>query len=175
MGRLLNGSVVVLMVTSSPRGLMLHATPPRSFAARAPVPCGRPLLTPASTQETLKHSKCVWLSLLWRSLFLSLDSDAHKGFVCTLPASLVWGLILNAISPILQSCSLLLCPWTGVSFSCGIQCSPVDGCLPSAGCDFGVLAEVEARSSTPPSWQLWFTYCIVTIFKKIKLMSHVIA
>ena len=55
----------------------------------------------------------------------------------------VWGLILNAILPLLLSCwgfsSALGC---GVPFFGGIQRSPVDECS-AASCSFGVLAEDE--------------------------------
>ena len=68
---------------------------------------------PSNTQRQ------VWLSLLWKSLSLSLDSDAHKGFVCTLPASLA-GMRFNSkcnFSHPTVLFGLLLCPWTWGIFS----------------------------------------------------------
>ena len=146
MGRLLNGSVVVLMVTFSRRTYPAHHTS-QVFCSQRPCPCGRPLLTPASTgdPQTLKgrsgsvscgsHCPFPWILMHTRALFAP---SQHLWQV--------WGLILNAISPILPSCSgFSFAPGRGVSFLGGIQCSPVDGCSP-AGCDFGVLAEVECTS-----------------------------
>ena len=51
----------------------------------------------------------------------------------------VWGLILNAIPPLLPSCpGLSFALGHGVSFFGGIQHSPVDGCS-SVSCNFAVL------------------------------------
>ena len=51
----------------------------------------------------------------------------------------VWGLILNAISPLLPPCwGLSFAVGHGVSFFGCIQHSPVDGCS-AASCNFGVL------------------------------------
>ena len=59
----------------------------------------------------------------------------------------VWGLILNAIFPLLLSC----CGFTfafggGVSFFDGIQHSLVDGCS-AASCNFGVLTWEDEHTS----------------------------
>ena len=52
----------------------------------------------------------------------------------------VWGLILNAILPLLLSCwGFSFALGRGVSFFDGIQRSPVNGCL-AASCNFGILA-----------------------------------
>ena len=51
----------------------------------------------------------------------------------------VWGLSLNAISPLLPSCwGFSFALGRGVSFFGGIQHSPVDGCS-AASCNFGIL------------------------------------
>ena len=145
-GRLLGGSVVVLMVTSSKRTYAARHTS-QVGCSQSPCPCGRPLLTPASTgdPQTLKgrpgsvscggHCSFPWILMHTRAL------SAPSQHLWQ-----VWGLILNAVSPILPSCSgfsfVLGC---GVSFLGGIQRSPIDGC-PAASCDFGVLAEDELTS-----------------------------
>ena len=55
----------------------------------------------------------------------------------------VWGLILNAISPLLPSCwGFSFDLGCGISFFDGIQHSPVDGCS-AVSCNFGVLAGDE--------------------------------
>ena len=78
---------------------------PRSAAPRAPVPQGSPQLTRASTGDTQTQ---VLLSLLW-------GPGAHKILCISEPSEhlwQVWGLILNAILPLLPSCwEFLLCPW----------------------------------------------------------------
>ena len=51
----------------------------------------------------------------------------------------VWGLILNAVSPLLPCCWGFFALGHGVSFFGGIQHSPVNGCS-AANCNFGVLA-----------------------------------
>ena len=59
----------------------------------------------------------------------------------------VWGLILNAISPLLPPCwGLSFAVGHGVSFFGCIQHSPVDGCS-AASCNFGVLTGVDERTS----------------------------
>ena len=58
----------------------------------------------------------------------------------------VWGLILNAVSPLLPCCWGFFALGHGVSFFGGIQHSPVNGCSAMC-CNFGVLAgEDESRS-----------------------------
>ena len=63
-----------------------------------------------------KHSnpqRLVWLSLLWRSMLLSLGPDAHKVlFVCSKHLWWLWGLILKVIACLLLSCC-------GFSFALG--------------------------------------------------------
>ena len=69
----------------------------------------------------------------------------------------VWGLILNSISPLLPSCwgfcFVLECR---VSFLCGTQHSPVDGCS-TESCNFGVFTGEDEWTSfystiLPESW-----------------------
>ena len=59
----------------------------------------------------------------------------------------VWGLILNVISPLLQSCwGLSFALGHGVIFCSGSQHLPLNGCL-AVSCNFGVLAgEHECKS-----------------------------
>ena len=71
----------------------------------------------------------------------------------------VWGLILNAVSPI------LLCCWgfsfvlgRGVSFCGGIQHSPVDGCS-AASCNFGVLTGEDECTSFCSTIFLTTSFC----------------
>ena len=59
----------------------------------------------------------------------------------------VWGLILNAISPLLPSCwGFSFALGCGVSFFGGIQHSPVDSCS-AAICNFGVLTGEDEHIS----------------------------
>ena len=59
----------------------------------------------------------------------------------------VWGLILNAISPLLPSFwGFSLALGREASFFGGIQNSPVDGCS-AASCTFGVLAGEDEHIS----------------------------
>ena len=63
----------------------------------------------------------------------------------------VWGLIRNAVLPLLPSCwgsSFAL--GRGVSFFGGIQHSPVNGCL-VVSCSFGVLAGEDECTFFYPS------------------------
>ena len=72
----------------------------------------------------------------------------------------VWGLILNAVSPLLPSCwGLSFALGHGVSFFGGIQHSPVDGCS-VVSCNFGVLTGENECTSF---------YC--TILDAMKLSS----
>ena len=138
MGRLLCGSVVGLMATSSKRAYATHCVT-QVCCTQSPCPCGRPLLTRTSTEDTQTQ---FWLSLCgfsgsWRAQGL-LEPSEHLWQV--------WGLILNAISPLLPSCwGFSFALGCGVSFSGGIQPSPVDGCS-AASCNFGILAEDESTS-----------------------------
>ena len=97
--------------------------------SQSPRLCSRPLLTWTSAGDAQTQ---FWLGVWW-----------------------VWALIPNAISPLLLSCwGFSFALGCGVSFSGGIQPSPVDGCS-AASCNFGVLAgAVSTCPSTPPSWSL---------------------
>ena len=100
---------------------------------QSPCPCSRPLLTRTSTGDTQ--------TLKGRSGSLSVVSPAvHK--VLFEPSEClwkVWGLILNAILPLLPSCwRFTFALGRGVSFFGGFQHPPVNGCS-TASCDFGSL------------------------------------
>ena len=98
------GSMVGLMATPSKRA---YATP-RSVAPRAPAPAAVPCwLVPP--QETLKHSS--------GSVSVgSLGLDMHGVFGPSEHLWWVWGLILNAILPLLPSC------WSfSFAFGCGVS------------------------------------------------------
>ena len=97
-----DGSVVELMVTSSKRACAI----PRSMAPRAPAPAAVHCW-PVPPQETLKHSS-VSESGSWCAHGLFEPPECHWQ---------VWGLILNAISPLLPSC------W-GFFFALGHGVSP---------------------------------------------------
>ena len=107
---------------------------------QSPFPCGRPLLisTCAGDTQTLKSrfgSVPVGFPAVQKVLFMPSE--------CLWS---VWGLILNAISPLLPSCwSFSFAYGCGVSFFGGIQHSLVDGCS-AASCNFGALAEDECTS-----------------------------
>ena len=95
-------------------------------------------------QETLKHSKAG----LAQSLVVSLGPGAHK--VLFVPSKHLWkvcGLILNVILPFLPFCwGLSFALGCGVSFSGGIQNSPVNGCS-AVSPNFGVIVEEDERTS----------------------------
>ena len=99
MGRLLYGSVVGLMATSSKRAYATRCVT-QVCCTQSPCLCGRPLLTHTSAGDTQ--------TLKGRSGSVSVGSlgtDVQKSLVepskCLWQ---VWGLILNAISPLLPSC-----------------------------------------------------------------------
>ena len=98
-------------------------------------PCGRPLLTRATTGDT-QTLKGRFYSMSVGSL----DPGAHK--VVFEPSEhlwWVWDLILNTILPLLPSCrGFSFARGCGVSIFGVIQRSPVDGCS-AASCNFGVL------------------------------------
>ena len=106
---------------------------------QSPCPCGSPLLTRTSTGDA-QTQFCLSLcgvpgSWCAQSLFEPFKSLWWE-----------WGLILNAILPLLPSCwgfSFVL--GCGVSFFGGFQHSPVYGCS-AALCDSGVLTEDEHMS-----------------------------
>ena len=84
-------------------------------------------------QETLRHSKAGLAQPLWGLLVHQVLFDPPKHLWW------VWGLILNAILPLLPSCwGFSSALRRGVSFFAGSQHSPVDGCS-AVSCDFGVL------------------------------------
>ena len=109
----------------------LHQT--HVCCTQSPFPCGRPLLisTCAGDTQTLKSrfgSVPVGFPAVQKVLFMPSE--------CLWS---VWGLILNAISPLLPSCwSFSFAYGCGVSFFGGIQHSLVDGCS-AVSCNFGAL------------------------------------
>ena len=119
-----------------------NATPPRSAAARAPVPVAGHCW-PMPFQETLKHSKAG----LAQSLVGSLGPGMHKVlFETSEHLWKPWGLILSVIfsPPTLVEASLL--PLDVGSFLGRIQHSPVSGCS-AVSCSFGVLRGEDERMS----------------------------
>ena len=146
-GRLLNGSMVRLMATSSRRT--------KAILCASQLCCNQNLVPatghcwPMPPQEMLKHSKA---GLAQSSVGVTAPfpgSWCAQGF-CLHPLSIcgryeVW--FLNVISPLLPSCwGFPFALGCEVSFSGGIQFSPVDGCS-AAGCDFGVLAGEDEHMS----------------------------
>ena len=131
---LLDDSMVRLIVTSSKRA---YATCCANHVCctQRPCPCGRPLLTHTSTgdSQTLK-GKSGLVSVG------SLGPGAHKVlFEPSEHLCWVWGLILNAILPLLSSrWGFSFALRHGIYFPGGIQHSPVNGCS-AASCNFGVL------------------------------------
>ena len=154
--------MVGLMATSSKRACAI----PRSAVPRAPAPCSRPLLTRTSVGDTQ--------TLKGRSSSVSVGFPGAHNVLFEPSESLwwVWGLILNAILPLLPSCwgfsFALAC---GVSFFGGIQHSPVDGCS-AVSCNFGVLQEkMSACPCTLPSWICQKLIC--SIYKRnLSLPKH---
>ena len=75
----------------------------------------------------------------------------------------LWGLILNTISPVLPSCSgFSFALGNGISFSGGIQHSPVDSCL-AASCSFGVLAGGNECTSYYPAMCHFVSYFVLVM------------
>ena len=105
MGRLLGGSVVGLMATSSKRAYATHHSS-QVCCSQNTCPPGRSLLTHASTGDNQTDRQMqAWLSLLWESRLLSLSPGAHK--VLSVPFKCLWyvcDFILNAIVPLLLIC-----------------------------------------------------------------------
>ena len=129
-------SMVGLLETSSNKDLS-HT---QVCCTQSPCPCGRPLLTHTSTgdSQTLKG----------RSGSVSAGAPStHKAlFEPSNCLWQVWGLIPNAISPLLPSCwGFSFALGHGVSFFGGIQPSPVDSCS-AVSCTFGVLTGDECTS-----------------------------
>ena len=86
MGHLLSDSIMELMMTSFKRTYAPHHTS-EDGAARAPIP----LQATADPWLHRRHSdiqRQVWLSLLWRSLLISLGLSAHK--VLLVPSKHLW-------------------------------------------------------------------------------------
>ena len=124
------------MVTSSKRA---YATP-SSAAPRAPVPVAGQCWT-VPLQETFKHSKAGLTQALWGLLVCTRFCLSPWAFWW------VWGLILNAVLPLLPSCwGFSFALGCGVSFSGGIQHSPVDSCS-AASFNFGVLVGEDEHMS----------------------------
>ena len=144
------GSIVGLMVTSSKRAYAITQV----CCIQSSCPCGRPLLTHTST-------------LKGRSGLVSVGSPAVHKVLFELSEHLwwVWGLFLNAISPLLPSCwgfSFVL--GHGVSFFGGIQHSHVE-------CFYQwvvILEFLQEKMSACPSkeifssikrrWWWWFSH-----------------
>ena len=131
MGYLFSGSMVGLSHLAS-----------QVCCSLSPCPHGRPLLTPASADTQTRNGRS-------GSVFVgSLGPGASKVFFeLSKRFWLVWGLILNVISPLLPSCwGFSFAPECGLSFFGGIQHSPVDGCS-ALSCNFGVLAGKDECTS----------------------------
>ena len=116
------------------------------YYTQSPYPCSRPLLTRTSSGDTQTQ---FWLSLCevsgsWCAQGLFEPSE-HLWWV--------WGLILNAFSPLLLSyLGFSFALGCGVSFFGGTQHSPVDGCS-AVSCNFGVLrGEEECTSFYSATW-----------------------
>ena len=124
---------MVCLLSSSMVGLMCHTS--QVCCSQSPCPCGRPLLTHASAEntQTLKGrfvSVCCGMPSSW----------CTQGFVWVLQASLV-GMRFDSkhnFAPPTILLGLLLCPCTWGIFFGGIQHSPIDGISP-VSCSFGVL------------------------------------
>ena len=150
-GHLLGDSVVRLMVTSSKRAYATHYVT-QVCCTHSLCPWDRPLLTHTSAEDTQ--------TLKGRSGSASvgpLSPDVHK-FLFEPPGHLwqVWGLILNAILPLLPSFwGFSFALEHGVSFLGGIQHSPVDG-FSAVSCNFEVLiGEDDCTSFYSAIWCLW--------------------
>ena len=113
-GRLLSGSTVGLMVTSSKRAYATCCMKQVCFS-QSPCSCSRPLLTHASTGDTQ--------TLIGRSGSVCVGSGSWctQGFVCALRTSLVgmgFGSKCDFIPPTILL-GLLLCRWMwGIFFWC---------------------------------------------------------
>ena len=89
--RCLLGSSIVRLMTISFKRTYATCLASQDCCCQSPCPCCRPLLTCASSGDT---QRLVWLSLLWRSMLLSLGPDAHKVlFVRSKHLWWLWGLI----------------------------------------------------------------------------------
>ena len=137
--------------------------------SQSPCPCSRPLLIHAYTGDT--HA------LKGRSGSVSVGPPgpgAHK--VLFEPSKLlrwVWGLILNAILPLLPSCwGFSFTLEHGVSFFGGTQHSPINGCS-AVSRNFGVLTEDETSFySTILSSSMYVVCIYVIIFTYLYLVHY---
>ena len=130
-----SGSSMVGLMANSSKTAYATGCVTHVYCTQSPCPCSRPLLTHASTgdSQTLKgRSGSVSVG--------SLSPGAQKVlFELTEHLWKVLSLILNMISPLLQSClGFYFALGCGVSFFGEIQHSPVNGCS-AASCNFGVL------------------------------------
>ena len=107
---------------------------------QSPCPCSSPLLTHTSAGDTQTQ---FWLSLCGVS-----GSWCTQGlFESSKSLWRVWGLIINAIFPLLPSCwGFSFALGHGASFFDGIQHSPVDSCS-AVSCNFGVLTGEDEHTS----------------------------
>ena len=161
-----------LMVTSSKRA---YATcyVRQVCCNQSPCSCSRPLLTHASTEDTQTvkgRSGSVSMGPLGTGAY-SILFGPSKSLWC------VCGLILNVISPLLPSCwGFSFALGCGVSFSGGIQHSPVNGCS-AVSCNFGVFTGGD-KCTFFFSAILWsiliYTQTITsyTISRKSRLVPH---
>ena len=119
-----------------------HLTSQVCFS-RSPCPWGRPLLTPASADTQTLNSRSGSVSVG------SLGPGANKVFFELSKCFwLVWGLIVNAVSPLLLSCwGFSFGLGRGLSFFGGIQHSPIDGVQQWVA----VLEFSQEKMSTRPS------------------------
>ena len=131
-----DSSMVGLMATSSKRAYAI----PRSAAPRAPDPAaGHCWLV--SLHRRHSHTQWqVWLSLRGVSWWAQVLFEPSE---CLW---LVWGLILNVISPLLSSCWGFFAFGHGLYSFGGIQHSPVNGCS-AVSCNFGVVTGEDELTS----------------------------
>ena len=139
-GHLLSGFTFGLMATSSKRIYAVHCAS-QVCCSQSPCPRCRPRLTGASAGDTQRFS------LLWGSLLPFPGSWWHK--VWFAPSEClwqVWGLILNAIAPLLPSCCNFSFAFGHRVYFGGFQHSPVDD-YSTASCDFGVFTGEDEHTS----------------------------
>ena len=136
---LLGGSMVGLMATSSKRSYATGCVT-QVCRTQSPCLCGRPLLTPASTEDTqIPRGRCgsvsvgSWVLLLTRFCWALQTSLAGMGFDSNRDFAPPTFLLSFALGH-------------GISFFGGIQHSPVNGCS-TVSCNFGVLVWEDERTS----------------------------
>ena len=130
------------MATSSKRAYATRCVT-QVCCTQSPCLCGRPLLTHTSAGDTQ--------TLKGRSGSVSMGSlGPNVQKILFEPSKSlwrVWGLILNAISPLLPLCwGFSFAFGCGVSFFGEIQHSSVDGCS-AASCNVGVLTGGDELTS----------------------------